>query len=292
MSAMIYAEGLSKTFGKTKALESVNLRIGSGQIVGLIGPNGSGKTTTLKALVGLIPVDGALQVMGLDPVNERDKLMQSVSFIADVAILPRWIRVSEVVSFVEGIHPKFSRAKAEAYIARTKLTPKMRVKDMSKGMIVQLHLALIMAIDADLLILDEPTLGLDIIYRKQFYRSLLEDYFDEKRTIVISTHQIEEIENVLTHLVFINGGKTVLHESMEDLAKRFTEVRVPPEHKEAALALQPIDVRGALGSSIMLFDGVDKRELEELGEIKIPALSDVFVATINHGNKNGNGSRP
>lgn len=280
MSTMISAKGVSKSFGKSNALVDVNFDIGSGQIVGLIGPNGSGKTTALKAIVGLLPVKGELRVLGLDPVIERDQLMERVCFIADVAILPRWIRVREVVSFVEGVHPKFNRAKAEAYIARTKLTPAMKVKDMSKGMVVQLHLALIMAIDADLLILDEPTLGLDIIYRKQFYRALLEDYFDSQRTIVISTHQIEEIEHVLTDLIFINEGRVVLHESMDGVANRFAEVTVRPEQIDLAKGLAPIDVRTGLGVTNMLFDGVDKEALADLGSVRIPALSDVFVATM------------
>ena len=209
---VISAKGLSKRYGKQVAVDNISFEIAPGRIVGLIGPNGSGKTTTLKALLGLIPFEGELSVLGLDPHTQRDALMQDVCFIADVAILPKWLRVSEAIAFVEGVHPKFNRAKAERYIAHTKLTPDMKVKSMSKGMIVQLHLALVMAIDAKLLVLDEPTLGLDIMYRKQFYQNLLEDYFDENKTIVITTHQVEEVEHILTDLIFIRDGKIAKNE--------------------------------------------------------------------------------
>ena len=280
MSSVITARGLTKRYGTTKAIDGLDFNIESGRIVGLIGPNGSGKTTTLKALLGLIPVEGALTVLGLNPVEERYALMESVSFIADSAILPRWIRVSEIVDFVEGVHPKFQRTKALRYIENTKLTPKMKVKEMSKGMIVQLHLALIMAIDSKLLVLDEPTLGLDIIHRQMFYRNLLDDYFDETKTIIISTHQIEEIEHVVSDLMFINDGHLVLAESMDSMGRRFTEL-VPHSHSiEEALMLKPIDSRTTLGSRRMLFDGVNQAKLSELGDIKVPSLSDVFVATI------------
>jgi len=280
MSAVVSAVGLTKRYGKTTAVDNVSFEIAQGRIVGLIGANGSGKTTTLKAILGLIPFDGVLRVLGLDPRSHRDELMESVSFIADVAVLPRWIRVREVVDFVAGVHPKFDRAKAERYIANTKLKASMKVKEMSKGMVVQLHLALIMAVDAKLLVLDEPTLGLDIIYRKQFYRSLLEDYFDAKKTIIITTHQIEEIEHVITDLMFIRDGRIVLQEPMESLTERFIEVRVGQEAVEAAMALKPIDSRTVLGQTTMLFDGVPRKQLSALGELRIPALADVFVATM------------
>jgi len=280
MNVVVSAKGLTKRYGKTTAVDCASFDIAQGRIVGLIGANGSGKTTTLKAILGLIPFEGDLRVLGLDPRTHRDELMESVSFIADVAVLPRWIRVREVVDFVAGIHPKFDRTKAQRYIANTKLTPSMKVKQMSKGMVVQLHLALIMAVHAKLLVLDEPTLGLDIIYRKQFYRSLLEDYFDADKTIIITTHQIEEIEHVITDLMFIRDGRIVLQEPMERLSERFIEVRVAQEAIEAATALKPIDSRTVLGQTIMLFDGIPREQLSRLGEPHIPALANVFVATM------------
>ncbi|MDB5753911.1 MAG: multidrug transporter ATP-binding protein, partial [Massilia sp.] len=255
MSAVISARGLTKRYGKQAAVDDISFDIPAGRIVGLIGPNGSGKTTTLKAALGLVPFDGELSVLGLDPRTQRDKLMQEVCFIADVAILPRWLRVSEAIDFVAGVHPKFDREKAERYLALTKLKPSMKVKAMSKGMVVQLHLALVMAIDARLLVLDEPTLGLDIIYRKQFYQNLLEDYFDEGKTIIITTHQVEEVEHILTDLMFIRDGKIVLAATMDEVGERYTEVMVPNDKVNAANALQPIDRRTVFGKSVMLFDG-------------------------------------
>ena len=228
MTAVISARGLTARYGKKVAVDNVSFDIPAGRIVGLvIGPNGSGKTTTLKAALGLIPFEGELSVLGLNPHTQRDALMQDVSFIADVAILPRWLRVRDAVDFVAGVHPRFDRAKAEGYIAQTNLRPTMKVKAMSKGMVVQLHLALVMAIDAKLLVLDEPTLGLDIIYRKQFYQNLLEDYFDEHKTIVITTHQVEEVEHILTDLMFIRRGRIVLAASMDEVGERYTEVMIP-----------------------------------------------------------------
>ena len=277
---VISAKGLSKNYGKQVAVDHISFEIAPGRIVGLIGPNGSGKTTTLKALLGLIPFEGELTVLGLDPRSQRDALMENVSFIADVAILPKWLRVSEAIAFVEGVHPKFNRAKAERYIAHTKLMPDMKVKSMSKGMIVQLHLALVMAIDAKLLVLDEPTLGLDIMYRKQFYQNLLEDYFDENKTIVITTHQVEEVEHILTDLIFIRDGKIVLSSSMDEVADRYTEVMVAPNDVAAASALKPIDQRSVFGKTVMLFDGVPRVQLEALGEARHPNVADLFVATM------------
>jgi ABC-2 type transport system ATP-binding protein len=280
MDPVISANGISKRFGKQVAVDNISFTIPPGRIIGLIGPNGSGKTTTLKAILGLIPFDGDLSVLGLDPRSQRDELMNDVCFIADVAILPRWLRVCDAIDFLAGVHPKFNREKAERYIAHTKLKPNMKVKAMSKGMIVQLHLALVMAIDAKLLVLDEPTLGLDIIYRKQFYQNLLEDYFDEQKTIIITTHQVEEVEHILSDLMFIREGKIVLSASMEDLGERYVEVMVEPGQMNAANALQPIDRRTVFGKSVMLFDGVAREQLAVFGETRNPTIADLFVATM------------
>jgi ABC-2 type transport system ATP-binding protein len=280
MSAVISANGLSKRYKTTLALDQVNFQIEPGRIVGLIGPNGAGKTTALKAILGLTDFSGELNVLGFDPRKQRDKLMGEVCFIADVAVLPRWIRVSEVVDFVANVHPRFDRAKCEAFLKRTKLQPDQRVRQMSKGMIVQLHLALVMAIDARLLILDEPTLGLDILYRKQFYQSLLEDYFDENKTIVVTTHQVEEVEHILTDLMFIRDGKIVLDADMDTVGERFVEVMVNADKADAARALKPLDERQVFGKCIFLFDGTNRAVLEQLGEIRRPSISDLFVATM------------
>ena len=285
MSAVISARGLTKRYGKQVAVDGIDFDIPAGRIVGLIGPNGSGKTTTLKAALGLVPFEGQLSVLGMDPRTQRDELMRDVCFIADVAILPRWLRVGDAVDFVAGVHPRFDRTKAERYIAMTKLRPEMKVKQMSKGMIVQLHLALVMAIDAKLLVLDEPTLGLDILYRKQFYQNLLEDYFDEHKTIVITTHQVEEVEHILTDLMFIRDGKIVLSASMDEVGERYTEVMVPADKLNAANALQPIDQRTVFGKSVMLFDSagpgrVSRSQLAAIGETRNPSVADLFVATM------------
>jgi ABC-2 type transport system ATP-binding protein len=277
MEALISAKFLSKSFGKQKVLNQINFEIKPGSIVGLIGPNGSGKTTTLKAILGLTPFDGELSVLGFDPRTQRDALMQEVCFIADVAILPRWLRVCDAIDFVEGVHPKFNRQKAERYLATTKLSSNMKVKAMSKGMAVQLHLALIMAIDAKLLILDEPTLGLDIMYRKKFYQHLLEDYFDEEKTIIITTHQVEEVEHMLSDLIFMRAGEIVLQSSMCEIENRFTELSVDAANRDAAQGLQPIDQRMLFGKSLMLFDGVPRVQLKQLGETRTPAVTDLFV---------------
>jgi ABC-2 type transport system ATP-binding protein len=280
MSAVISAKGLSKRYGKQTAVDNISFDIPAGRVVGLIGPNGSGKTTTLKAALGLVPFEGELSVLGLDPRTQRDALMQDVCFIADVAILPRWLKVRDALDFVAGVHPRFNRAKAERYLANTKLKPEMKVKAMSKGMVVQLHLALVMAIDAKLLVLDEPTLGLDIIYRKQFYQNLLEDYFDENKTIVITTHQVEEVEHILTDLMFIREGKIVLSTTMDELGERYTEVMVAHDKVAAANALAPIDQRTVFGKAVMLFDGVPRQQLASLGETRNPSVADLFVATM------------
>ncbi|USX12468.1 ABC transporter ATP-binding protein [Oxalobacteraceae bacterium OTU3CAMAD1] len=280
MSAIITATNLSKKYGKQAALDGVTFTVEAGRIVGLIGPNGSGKTTTLKALLGLTQFDGELSVLGMDPRTQRDALMNEVCFIADVAILPKWLKVKDAIDFVEGVHPRFDRSKAEKYLAITKLNPNMKVKAMSKGMVVQLHLALVMAIDAKLLVLDEPTLGLDILYRKQFYQNLLEDYFDENKTIVITTHQIEEVEHILTDLMFIQDGKISLAATMDEVGERFTEVMVEGPFIAAANALQPMTQRTVFGKSIMLFDGVSREQLANFGELRTPSVADLFVATM------------
>ena len=280
MNAIVTARHLHKRYKNAIALDDVSFRIEAGRIVGLIGPNGAGKTTALKAILGLTPFEGELSVLGQDPRRARNALMNDVCFIADVAILPRWIRVSQAIDFVEGVHPRFSRARCEAFLARTKLQPRQRVREMSKGMIVQLHLALVMAIDAKVLVLDEPTLGLDILYRKQFYQSLLNDYFDEEKTIIVTTHQVEEIEHILTDILFVRSGQIALAATMDEVAERFTEVMVSPAQADAARALGPLDERGVFGKSIFLFDGIEKSRLAELGELRTPNVADLFVATM------------
>jgi ABC-2 type transport system ATP-binding protein len=280
MNAVVTANGLSKRYKNMLALDNLSFQIPAGRIVGLIGPNGAGKTTALKAILGLTGFQGQLNVLGFDPRSQRDRLMEEVCFIADVAVLPRWIRVREAIDFVANVHPRFNRAKCEAFLARTKLTPDQRVKQMSKGMIVQLHLALVMAIDAKLLVLDEPTLGLDILYRKQFYQNLLEDYFDENKTIIVTTHQVEEIEHILTDLMFIRDGRIVLNTDMESMGERFAEVMVSADMAAAARQLKPLDERQVFGKSIFLFDGIDQAQLKALGEIRRPSVSDLFVATM------------
>jgi len=280
MNAVVTANGLSKRYKNALALDNVSFQIPAGRIVGLIGPNGAGKTTALKAILGLTDFQGRLNVLGLDPRTQRDKLMEEVCFIADVAVLPRWIRVREAIDFVANVHPRFNRTKCETFLARTKLTPDQRVRQMSKGMIVQLHLALVMAIDAKLLVLDEPTLGLDILYRKQFYQNLLEDYFDENKTIIVTTHQVEEIEHILTDLMFIRDGRIVLNTDMDAMGERFAEVMVSADMAATARQLKPLDERQVFGKSIFLFDGVDQTQLRALGEIRRPSVSDLFVATM------------
>ena len=280
MSTVISANGLSKTYKDSRALAGASFQIQSGRIVGLIGPNGAGKTTALKAILGLTDFDGELSVLGMDPRHSRGKLMEQVCFIADVAVLPRWLCVKDAVDFVEAVHPRFSRAKCEAFLARTKLTPRMKVKQMSKGMIVQMHLALVMAIDARLLVLDEPTLGLDILYRKQFYHSLLEDYFDENKTIIVTTHQVEEIENILTDLMFIRDGRIVLDTDMDTVGERFAEVMVSADKAATARSMRPLDERQVFGKSIFLFDNADRGHLSTLGELRRPSIADLFVATM------------
>src|SRR5258706_8143243 len=278
--ACIEARGLRKAFGTTVALDGINLRVEEGRILGLIGPNGAGKTTALNAILGLTPYQGELKVLGRDPWTERDQLMRDVSFIADVAVLPRWLRVSQALDYVAGVHPNFRRAKAESFLAKTAIKRSSKVRELSKGMVAQLHLALVMGIDAKLLVLDEPTLGLDILFRKQFYDSLLNDYYDRTRTIVVTTHQVEEIQPVLTDVMFIDRGRIVLACSMEEFEARYLEVMVRPEHLAAARALGPIHERQLYGRTILLFDNGDRPKLAELGEVRTPSLADLFVAVM------------
>lgn len=278
MKALIRAKGLNKSYGPVRALDDVSFDIAPGRIVGLIGPNGAGKTTALKAILGLVGFDGELEVLGFDPRTQRHQMMQEVCFIADVATLPRWMRVHQAIRFVEAVHPRFRRDRAEQFLARTEIRRDSKIKALSKGMVTQLHLALVMAIDARLLVLDEPTLGLDILYRKEFYTNLLNDYFDEERTIIVTTHQVEEIEKILTDLMFIHHGRIVLNESMENLEHRFTEVLVPAERVADARVLNPIHEREVFGKRLFLFEDAQKERIAQLGEMRTPNISDLFVA--------------
>jgi len=280
--ACIEARGLRKAFGTTVALDGVDLRVEEGRILGLIGPNGAGKTTALNAILGLTPYQGALRVLGRDPWTERDLLMRDVCFIADVAVLPRWLRVSQALDYLGGVHPRFDRMKAEGFLAKTTIRRNSKVRELSKGMVAQLHLALVMAIDAKLLVLDEPTLGLDILYRKQFYDSLLNDYFDRSRTIVVTTHQVEEVQHVLTDLMFIDRGRIVLNCSMEEVESRYQEVTVNPERLAEARALRPMYERQVLGRSVLLFDRGNREQLAALGEVRRPSIADLFVAVMSN----------
>ena len=280
MSSLVQARNVSKSFGATKAVDNVSFDIEGGRITGLIGPNGAGKTTLLKAVLGLTDCEGSLSVLGLDPFRQRKELMQNICFIADVAVLPRWIKVSQLLDFVEAVHPKFSRKTAEGLLAQTKISPGAKVRELSKGMVTQLHLSIIMAIDAKLLILDEPTLGLDIIFRKEFYKNLLNDYFDGERTIVITTHQIEEIENLLTDVMFINDGRIVLNSSMDDLPERFSELMTSGENTDKARKFGPIYESEVFGKTVMTFDGVNRDELRAFGDLRTPDIADLFVAKV------------
>jgi len=279
MSA-IEARGLRKTFGKTVALDGIDLRVEEGRILGIVGPNGAGKSTALHAILGLTQYQGGLRVLGRDPWTERDQLVRDVAFITDVAVMPRWIRVSQALDYLAGVHPRFDRAKAEGFLAKTDIRRTSKVRELSKGMVTQLHLALVMSVDAKLLVLDEPTLGLDILFRKRFYDSLLNDYFDHTRTIVVTTHQIDEIQDVLTDFVFLNRGRIVLESSMEAFESRYVEVMVNPEHLAAARALRPIHERPVFGRSILLFDNADRQQLAALGDARTPSIADLFVAVM------------
>jgi ABC-2 type transport system ATP-binding protein len=283
MNPIVSARGLSKRYGRTLAVDHIDLDIPPGRIVGLIGPNGAGKTSALKAILGLATYDGQLSVLGRNPSRERAALMEDVCFIADVAVLPRWIKVWQLIDVTERVHPRFSRARCMEYLAQTKVTPEHRVKQLSKGMVAQLHLALVMAIDARLLVLDEPTLGLDILYRKQFYTSLLNDYFDEQRTIVITTHQVEEVEHILTDLIFIRDGKIALQATMDEVEQQYTELMVRPDRAEEARALSPLSEREQFGRHIFLYDAVARERLAALGEVRTPRVADLFVAIMQGG---------
>ena len=278
MTAVIEARGLTKSYGATRALEAVSFSVGSGRIVGLIGPNGAGKTTALKAILGLTPFDGELRVLGLDPRTQRDALMREVCFMADVAVLPRWLRVSQALEFCSGVHPRFDRSVAEGILRKTDIRMASRVRELSKGMVTQLHLALIMAIDARLLVLDEPTLGLDLLYRRRFYDALLNDYFNKARTIVLTTHQVEEVENLFTDVIFINRGHVVLEASVEDLGNRYQQLTLAGEQAARARALRPFYEREVFGRVAMLFEGRTAAELKPLGELRTPSIADLFVA--------------
>ena len=278
--AYIDARGLRKTYGATVALDGIDLRVEAGRIVGLIGPNGAGKTTALNAIVGLIPYDGELRVLGRDPWGERDRLMRDVAFITDVSVLPRWMRVGQALDFVAGVHPRFDRATAEAFLAKTTIRRAARVKELSKGMVTQLHLAIVMAIDAQLLVLDEPTLGLDLLYRKQFYDALLEDYFERHRTVIVATHQVEEVQHVLTDVLYIDRGRVVFTSSVDDIDGRYHEVFVHPDRLAAARALHPIAERQGVGHSVLIFEGADRQQLATFGDVRTPSIADLFVAVV------------
>jgi ABC-2 type transport system ATP-binding protein len=276
--AYIEAHGLRKTYGATVALDGIDLRVDEGRIVGLIGPNGAGKTTALNAIVGLTPYEGDLRVLGRDPWTERDRLVRDVCFITDIAVLPRWMRVAQALDFVTGIHPRFDRSKAEVFLAKTTIRPSAMVKELSKGMVTQLHLAIVMAIDAQLLVLDEPTLGLDLLYRKQFYDALLDDYFERHRTVIVATHQIEEVQHVLTDVLYIDRGRIVFDRSVEDVESRYHEVFVHPDKLAAARALNPIAERQGVGHSVLIFEGADRQQFAALGDVRTPSIADLFVA--------------
>ena len=280
MPPVIDARDLRKAYGPHVALDGIDLRVEEGRILGLIGPNGAGKTTALNAILGLTAYQGELRVLGRDPWSERQHLMRDVSFIADVAVLPRWIRVAQLLAYVAGVHPRFDRTRAEGFLARTTIRPSHKVRELSKGMVTQLHLALVMAIDARLLVLDEPTLGLDLLFRKQFYDTLLDDYYDRSRTILVATHQVEEIEHVLTDVLFLDRGRIVVETSTEALEARYREVIVRPDQLAAARALGPVHERAVLGRSVLLFDGGDPGRLAALGEVRTPSIADLFVALV------------
>ena len=280
MTSLVSAQGVTKQFGSFTAVDNVSFEIESGKICGLIGPNGAGKTTLLKAMLGLTDCEGQLSVMGLDPFRQRRKLMQNICFIADVAVLPRWIKVTQLLDYVEAVHPNFSRKRAEELLQQTKIMSGSKVKELSKGMVTQLHLSIIMSIDAKLLILDEPTLGLDILFRKEFYANLLNDYFDEGRTILVTTHQVEEIENLLTDIMFINDGKILLDSSMDSLGDTYVEVEASGENADKARGLGPIAESEMFGKSIMLFEGVSREHLKEYGDLRTPSVADLFVAKV------------
>src|SRR5262245_24742784 len=278
MTTIIEARGLARSYGATQALKGVSFKVDAGRIVGLIGPNGAGKTTALKAILGLTSYEGELQVLGRNPYSDRDALMRDVCFIADVAVLPKWLRVEQALAYVQGVHPRFDRARAEDFLKKTDIRMTSRVRELSKGMVTQLHLALILAIDAKLLVLDEPTLGLDLLFRRQFYDTLLNDYFDKERTILLTTHQVEEIENLLTDVIFINHGRIALDSPVEGLAERYAQVNVNPDQTARAREMKPFYEREVFGRVAMFFEGRSPDELGSLGEVRTPSIADLFVA--------------
>ena len=280
MTSVVSARNVCKFYKDVRAVDDVSFDIEKGRITGLIGPNGAGKTTLLKALLGLTDCQGSLSVLGLDPFQQRKELMQNICFIADVAVLPRWIRVKQLLDFIESVHPRFSRGHAEELLAKTKIKAHSKVRELSKGMVTQFHLSIITAIDAKLLVLDEPTLGLDIIFRKEFYSNLLNDYFDGERTIIITTHQVEEIENLLTDVMFINDGKIILDTSMDVLPEQYVELLASGEDAEAARRLNPIHERDVFGKKVLMFEGVSRDRLKSMGEVRTPDVADLFVAKI------------
>lgn len=280
MTSLVSARNVSKRFGTVRAVDNVSFDIEKGRIMGLIGPNGAGKTTLLKALLGLTDCQGSLSVLGLDPFRQRKELMQNICFIADVAVLPRWIKVSQLLEFLQSVHPHFSRERAEELLAQTSIKKTSKVRELSKGMVTQLHLSIITAIDAKLLVLDEPTIGLDIIFRKEFYGNLLSDYFDEERTIIITTHQVEEIENLLTDVMFINDGRIVLDASMEEVPDQYVELMASPDNAEKARQFKPFYERDVFGQKVLTFEGVDREQLEDLGDLRTPDIADLFVAKV------------
>ena len=280
MTSLVNARNVSKSFGNFRAVDDVSFDIEKGRIMGLIGPNGAGKTTLLKAVLGLTDCQGSLSVLGLDPFRQRKELMQNICFIADVAVLPRWIRVSQLLDFLQSVHPKFSRARAEELLQKTDINAKSKVRELSKGMVTQLHLSIITAIDAKLLVLDEPTIGLDIIFRKEFYGNLLNDYFDEERTIIITTHQVEEIENLLTDVMFINHGKVVLDSLMDDIPEKYVELLASTDNAAKAQTFNPIYEKDVFGKKVLTFEGIDRDQLAGLGELRTPDIADLFVAKV------------
>jgi ABC-2 type transport system ATP-binding protein len=280
MTSLVSARNVSKSFGNFRAVDDVSFDIEKGRIMGLIGPNGAGKTTLLKAVLGLTDCQGSLSVLGLDPFRQRKELMQNICFIADVAVLPRWIRVSQLLDFLQSVHPKFSRTRAEELLQKTDINAKSKVRELSKGMVTQLHLSIITAIDAKLLVLDEPTIGLDIIFRKEFYGNLLNDYFDEERTIIITTHQVEEIENLLTDVMFINHGKVVLDSQMDDIPEKYVELLASTDNAATAQTFNPIYEKDVFGKKVLTFEGIDRDQLAGLGELRTPDIADLFVAKV------------
>jgi ABC-2 type transport system ATP-binding protein len=280
MTSLISARNVSKSYGSVRAVDDVSFDVGKGRIMGLIGPNGAGKTTLLKALLGLTDCQGSMSVLGLDPFRQRKELMQNICFIADVAVLPRWIKVTQLLDFLQSVHPRFSRARAEELLAQTKIRRNAKVRELSKGMVTQLHLSIITAIDAKLLVLDEPTIGLDIIFRKEFYANLLNDYFDGERTIIITTHQVEEIENLLTDVMFINDGRVVLDQPMDALPGQYTELMATAESAEQARQFRPFYEKNVFGKMVMTFEGVSREQLKGLGDLRTPDIADLFVAKV------------